>query len=446
MSELNGLALFVLGFVHPRQVLDSLEALPRLFASLDPAWWLIAIYPVLRFLVPYVVLWCVWLLRPRIIRPPAGAVTERQRPLVSVVIAGRNEADSIAATLESVLRCGYSNLEVLYVDDGSSDGTAAIARRVAQQSQLGSQAMPCRLRVFTSPRRNGKPSALNIGLSAARGEFIAIIDADCELQFGSIQHWLAPFADPRVGAVAANLRVDNAARSLCTQLQECEYAISVTVARLITSRLGVLAIVPGAGGMFRASIVHGLGGYDTGLGDDTDMTMRLRKGRWRLGYAVDAIVWTRVPVTWRHLISQRTRWERNMVKVRLSKHRDMLRLGRYGLANAALLLDMMLVRVWLPWMAVVAVLIGLTKGPMVVQMLVTDMYWLTATWMAIKLLIARDIGGTPQHGRLWLALLLPLYRLGLKLLLMMAQAREVLRLGRQHAYVPPHIWQEVPHW
>ena len=81
-----------------------------------------------------------------------------------------------------------------------------------------------KLRVFASPRRNGKPSALNIGLQMARGEFVAIVDADSELQFGSIQHWLIPFDEARVGAVAANLRVRNAGENVVTRLQECEYA------------------------------------------------------------------------------------------------------------------------------------------------------------------------------------------------------------------------------
>ena len=52
-------------------------------------------------------------------------------------------------------------------------------------------------------RRNGKPSSLNIGIRMARGKFIAITDADSVIQYGSMQHWLLPFADPRVGAATA---------------------------------------------------------------------------------------------------------------------------------------------------------------------------------------------------------------------------------------------------
>ena len=72
------------------------------------------------------------------------------------------------------------------------------------------------------------------------------------------------FEDDRVGAVSANLRMRNAGLNLVTRLQECEYALSATLARLITSRLNILGIVAGAGDMIRTELLQGLGGYDTG--------------------------------------------------------------------------------------------------------------------------------------------------------------------------------------
>ncbi len=91
--------------------------------------------------------------------------------------------------------------------------------------------------------------------------------------------------------------------------------------------------------MFRAEILHRLGGYDTGLGDDTDLSMNLLKQRWKLDFSLDAVVWTIVPQTRKHLWSQRMRWTRNIIKIRISKHRDQFLLGRYGFANALIALN-----------------------------------------------------------------------------------------------------------
>src|SRR6202023_3525246 len=102
-------------------------------------------------------------------------------------------------------------------------------------------------------------------------------------------------------------------------------------------------------GLFKGEILRRVGGFDTGLGDDTDMTMKLRKQRWKLDMSIDAIVWTIVPETRQHLWRQRMRWERNMVKIRLSKHRDQFLLGRYGLANAILAIEQVIALFTLPW-------------------------------------------------------------------------------------------------
>src|SRR5262249_12845516 len=154
---------------------------------------------------PDILCWLVYLVRPAVLRPPLPARVAAAPPLVSVVIVGRNEATSIGAAIRTALLCGYANLEVIFVDDCSDDASLAAARRAASATPHGLD----RVRIFAAPRRNGKASVLNFGISMARGEFIAIIDADAAIQYGAMQHWLAPFVDPRVGAVAANLRVRN---------------------------------------------------------------------------------------------------------------------------------------------------------------------------------------------------------------------------------------------
>ncbi len=253
-----------------------------------------------------------------------------------------------------------------------------------------------RVRVFEAKNHNGKPGSLNIGLVMARGEFIFVPDADCEMQPGIIQHLLAPFADAKVGAVSANLRVRNAPRNWVTRFQECEYALNVSISRLWRAPLNLLSILPGAGSMFRADAIRQLGGYDSGLGDDTDLTLRLRKQGWKLRFALDAIVWTDVPDHYGWLLRQRSRWTRNMVKIRLHKQGDLYHFWRFGIVNAIVFFDILLFRVILPFLALWSVLYFILIDPFATPALLTVVYWLTTFFIFIKLLIAHDIAATPR--------------------------------------------------
>jgi cellulose synthase/poly-beta-1,6-N-acetylglucosamine synthase-like glycosyltransferase len=441
---MSGFANYFLSSINPASVIGFIRFFPELVASAYIPFWLIGVFPIVRFFLPDFGCWLIYMVRPSFVRPPLPARRRQADPLVSVVIAGRNESASIGGAIRSAILCGYADLEVVFVDDGSDDDSVAVARRAVRNLGLQDSA---KVRIFESPRRNGKSSALNIGLSMARGTFVAVLDADSTIQYGAMQHWLLPFANPNVGAVAGNIRVRNNNASIVTRFQEIEYALQATVARLAAARLGLLSIVPGAAGLFRAEALRRLGGYDTGLGDDTDMTMKLRKQRWKLDFALDAVVWTDVPATMRRLFRQRARWERNMVKIRLSKHRDMFLLGRYGLLNAILVLDLLIVRILLPWVVAAGVLyVFWMSGPLTAPTLLTDLYWLYLVWLLLRTLIARDLSSTPDTRRLWLVFLYPFYKLILRIVVMGASAKELFRIGIKHPYVPDHVWMETPWW
>jgi poly-beta-1,6-N-acetyl-D-glucosamine synthase len=441
-----GIFHYFLSAIDPSEMLGFSAALPQLMWSAVFSWWLIFVIPLVVGFLPGVVCWIVYLVRPAVIRLPLSPAVGQAEPLVSVVIAGRNESASIGQAIRAALQCGYANLEVIFVDDHSDDDSLAVARRAARSVMRTNSDTP-RVRIFPSPRRNGKASSLNIGIRMAGGEFIAIIDADSMLQYGSVQHWLLPFADPRVGAVCANIRVHNSTASLLTRLQEVEYASKFTVGRCAAALLGILPIIPGMGGIFRGEILRRLGGFDTGLGDDTDLTMMLRKQRWKLAFSVDAVVWTIAPVTRNHLWRQRMRWYRNLVKIRLSKHRDHLVPGRYGFADAFLVLQMLYVRLLLPWLLLFGLLILVWEsGPGSVPGLMTRLYWISLIFTLVRLLIARDLARTPQPIHFWLLFLYPFYKIFLRGPVMYAEFCELIRIGAKHPYVPDHIWEEIPWW
>jgi cellulose synthase/poly-beta-1,6-N-acetylglucosamine synthase-like glycosyltransferase len=441
----DGFLRYFLAPFDTATVLDFLVLTSPFSSAANAVFWLLMLAVPARFFLPYVILWIVGIGESDRDIEESLPLPSGKLPFISVVIPGRNEAAGIVQTVRSILYAGYSELEVIYVDDGSEDDSVSRLRGFAATLPRAPDGTE-RLRVFASPRRNGKPTALNIGIHLARGSLIALVDADCDVQYGSFHHWIRPFEDERVGAVAANIRVRNANASLLARLQDCEYAINVTLSRAWRAALDLLAIVPGAGGMFRASIIRKLGGFDTGLGDDTDMTLKLRKAGWKLAFAMRAVVWTDVPTRWRVLLRQRSRWERNMVKIRLRKHRDLISPRRFGWTNTLITVDLILVRIVLPVIAVWEVFAMSLSGPMHTPEILTVLYWLTALGILFKLLIARDVDRTPQPVNLWVVPLMPLFRIVLRVVLLGAIAREWLRIGQRHAYVPMHIWQETPHW
>ena len=428
------LRYFVEG-LDPFNAIKTINAIPSL-----PWYNLLFVFfvigPIIRFQGPVIFLWLASIFIPNKLFPPPPKNPGRL-PLVSVVIAGRNEAAGIAGTIRSVLACSYPRLDIIVVDDCSDDNTYEIANSFAGTGHV---------RCFRATAHSGKPSCLNIGIQRARGEFIMIIDADADVQIGAIHEMLAPFADPKVGGVTAHLRVRNARDSIITLLQEIEYAFNVAMSRLWRSHLGLLSIIAGAGGMFRADALRALGGYDTGLGDDTDLTMRLRKAGWKLRFAPYAVIWVDCPSTWRGLVRQRSRWERNMIKIRLRKQRDILKVSLFGYANFFMMLDQILIRFCAPVFFLVALVYYAATDPFTTSRILTFMYWMHAWETAIRLLAANDILGVPRMTTILLAPLTPLYRMALYLSLLPPIVKELLRIGLRHGYVPERIWRQTTHW
>ncbi|NYZ14502.1 glycosyltransferase family 2 protein [Azospirillum sp. RWY-5-1] len=428
------LRYFVEG-IDPFNIIRSVNALPSL-PWYNALFVLCVIGPLVRYQGPIVALWLANLVVPhRLFPPPPRSMV--QPPLVSVVIAGRNEAAGIAGTIRSLLGCSYPRLEIIVVDDCSTDDTFSIARSFEGTGHV---------RCYRAATHSGKPSCLNIGIQRARGEFIMIVDADADVQIGAIHEMLIPFDDPKVGAVTAHLRVRNARDSFVTRMQEIEYAFNVATSRLWRSHLGILSIIAGAGGMFRAGALRLLGGYDTGLGDDTDVTMRLRKAGWTLRFAPHAIIWVDCPATWRGLIRQRSRWERNMIKIRLRKQIDILRISLFGYGNFLMMLDQILVRFLAPMLFLFGLVWYVATDPFTTSRILTFMYWIHVWETVLRMLAANDVIGVPRLGALPLAPFLPLYRLILRLALLPPIVKELLRIGLRHGYVPEKIWRETPHW
>lgn len=242
------------------------------------------------------------------------------RPLVSILVPGKNEGKHIPALVESLSRQTYRRVEVIVVDDGSDDETPVICRRLAREGRIA--------RFVRNEPRGGKASAANTALYYATGQYVVHLDADSNLRHDAVERVLLPFyMDPEVGAVGGDIRAANAGQNFATRCQALEYLKAISIGRTASSTLGLLRIVAGAYGAFRRDTLERLGGWDVGPGLDGDLTLKVRKLGYRVVHEPDAVCYTNVPERFQAIARQRYRWDRSMVRFRLRKHRDMFKPG-----------------------------------------------------------------------------------------------------------------------
>ncbi len=249
-----------------------------------------------------------------------GRRSKGYNPLVSVIMSAYNEEAVLPHTVRSILASNYRNLEIVIVDDGSKDNTGAVAMDLAKRYK--------RVRAFTK-QNGGKASGLNFGIKHAMGEIIIGIDADTIFPGSTVGRLTRHFVDPRVGAVAGNVKVGNL-QSIITRWQMLDYIIGIYIERNAQSALGSVMIVPGACGAWRKSVILAAGGYrHHTLAEDFDLTLSVH----RLGYKVlqdnSAMSYTEAPDDIRSLTKQRFRWLYGTTQA-FWKHRDMMFKRRYG--------------------------------------------------------------------------------------------------------------------
>ena len=249
---------------------------------------------------------------------------------VSVIVPAYNERAGIADTLASLLASDHP-IEIVVVDDGSTDGTADIVEAVPDP----------RVRVIRQ-RNAGKAAALNAGIAHARHELVVMMDGDTVFEPDTVRRLVQPLADARVGAVAGNAKVVNR-RGLVARWQHLEYVVGFAIDRRVYDTLHCMPTVPGAVGAFRRSALVAVGGLsDDTLAEDTDLTIAIGRAGWHVVYEPRARGWTEAPTRLGQLWLQRYRWCYGTMQS-MWKHRRALlddgasgRMGRWGLLNLAL--------------------------------------------------------------------------------------------------------------
>ncbi|MDH6217718.1 bifunctional polysaccharide deacetylase/glycosyltransferase family 2 protein [Streptomyces pseudovenezuelae] len=248
---------------------------------------------------------------------------------VSVIVPAYNEKECIANTLKSLAKSIHP-IEVIVVDDGSTDNTSEIARDAARELGMTN------VRVIRQENA-GKPAALNNGVRSASYDIVVMMDGDTVFEPEAVHQLVQPFADPEVGAVAGNAKVGNR-DTIIGAWQHIEYVMGFNLDRRMYDLLRCMPTIPGAIGAFRRDAVLQVGGMseDT-LAEDTDITIAMHRAGWRVVYQEHARAWTEAPGSLKQLWSQRYRWSYGTMQA-LWKHRKSLtdkgpsgRFGRVGM-------------------------------------------------------------------------------------------------------------------
>lgn len=270
------------------------------------------------------------------------------KPKLSVLIPSYNENKVIVRTIKAVLNSCYDNLEVIVINDGSSDNSFATLK-----SEFGLTFHSSRkdFNIFRSPKFShlivldqqnfGKSQSLNHGLQISSGELVATIDADTlvtETAFLQSVHYLLHHPDCKaVGGIVrvlngAKIENDNVTRGslpggLLSLYQTIEYIRAFFGGRMGLEAIGGTALVPGAFSVFEKQALLMVGGFDPqSATEDFEVVIRLKQEFAKQNrpceiHMISApVCWTEVPENSSELFHQRVRWQRGLLQT-LLKHR-----------------------------------------------------------------------------------------------------------------------------
>tara|TARA_Y100000034_G_scaffold135421_1_gene207275 strand:+ start:426 stop:1505 length:1080 start_codon:yes stop_codon:yes gene_type:complete len=240
-------------------------------------------------------------------------------PLVTVLVPAYNEELCIKKTLQSLLVQSYSNLEIIVINDGSTDRTKEKVNEFLREheKEINKKRRKSNWEfIFIDQKNTGKAGAMNKGLSKSQGEFITSIDADSYLSRSSIESILKYFDKDNVGAVAGNIK-GISHNKFIGYLQTVEYELGVNIFRRAQATLGNVMVTPGAFSCYRRKALKKF--EDGTVTEDFDTSIRILERGYKIVTASDAYAFTQVPLSYSDLIKQRVRWQQGGLEV-FAKH------------------------------------------------------------------------------------------------------------------------------
>ena len=241
-------------------------------------------------------------------------------PSVSVLIPAKNEEVGIEKTIQSVIDSKYPNLEIIVINDGSTDQTHEVVNAFIVRMRVAEIKTNLEVKYILIPN-SGKARALNSGLAMAQSEIIVTIDSDCIMDPDAIKNLVKFFDNSRVASVAGNVIIGNRSNPIGL-IQQLEYLYGFYFKRA-DSLLNAVYIVGGAAAAYRREVVVKLGGFDENtITEDIELSTRLQYHGHLVRYAADAIVYTEGPSEVMGLCRQRLRWKFGRLQT-FYKYRDL---------------------------------------------------------------------------------------------------------------------------
>lgn len=245
---------------------------------------------------------------------------------ITVVIPVLDNAGGLLAALHALRRQTVPPRQVIVVDDGSADATAAVLAH-ARAAGLVDLAI-------SNPRRMGVAGACNKALRFVSSDRVLFLDCDTELAPTALAELATRMHQTGAAAVSGNIAIRNERASLWTAIQQVEYMIAIDFGRSFLDRFNAIACCSGAMTMFDTAALRAINGFNAGSGQDLDVTLRLREAGRRITFAARAWAFTDGPETLAALVRQRLRWERDALRIHLIQHRQLRQFGsRESLGN-----------------------------------------------------------------------------------------------------------------
>lgn len=231
--------------------------------------------------------------------------------MVSVLVPVKDEEIVLGRLLKTLLRLNYppEKREIIVVEDGSVDDTVEVCREYVER-------YPGEIKLVHQQKSNGKPSALNCGLRHARGEIIAVFDADSVPESDALLNAVKRFEDPSVAAVQGRACSINSDVNMLTKFVSYEEAVRYETYIRGKDVLGLFVPLTGSCYFIRRDALLDVNGWDdASLSEDMEIALKLTKEGYGIRYAPEIRYWQENPVSLTQLIRQRVRWFRGEMEI-----------------------------------------------------------------------------------------------------------------------------------
>jgi biofilm PGA synthesis N-glycosyltransferase PgaC len=363
----------------------------------------------------------------------AGMVFDRQPPLVAVhpttpvtvLVAARNEAETITETIDYLAAQDYDGvLKVLLIDNGSTDGTGDIARAAAVVNGADLTVL--------HEETPGKNFALNSGLAIVDTPIVITVDADTLLQKSAVRMLVSRLQNspPDVVAVAGHLMVRNSRDGFWARLQVWDYLLGIAAVKRVQGLFQGTLVAQGAFSGYRTDALRRAGGWPAAIGEDIVLTWKLLQGG-RVYHEPLALGFTGVPTTLRQLGRQRSRWARGMLEGLEAvppwlQHRWTIR--ALAMIDVAIpFLDFAYVAVWLPGLVLACFGYFWVVGPMTLAVVPLTILLYLMLFRVQKRTVFRPLGLKPRKDAWAFVLFLSIYQVFMSAMSVRGYAQHVAR-------------------